>query len=71
MLRVCEVRVSLAPLPPCAVCKVGKPRFQIRALATGRVVNICSVKCVLSWCLGFSLGSVQGILQKLLKGMPK
>jgi hypothetical protein len=53
------------------VCKVAPARFQIRNLATGRVSSICSMKCMLSWCLGFSLGSVQGVLQKLLKGVPK
>lgn len=59
------------PIPPCMVCKVAPARFQIRNLATGRVSSICSMKCMLSWCLGFSLGSVQGVLQKLLKGVPK
>jgi hypothetical protein len=58
-------------IPVCEICRRGRPRFQVRVLSSGRVANVCSVKCLLSWCLGFSLDGVQGVVQKLLKGMPK
>jgi hypothetical protein len=56
-------------IPPCAICG-GAPRFRIELLTTGRKANVCSIKCLLSWCLGFSLGTVQEVAQKLLKGLP-
>jgi hypothetical protein len=59
--------MPLTPALPCVVCK-GKPlRFRVQDLNTGRAVNVCSVKCLLSWCLGFSLGKVQKVVQLLLQ----
>ena len=76
MPRLQEMRMPAVNPPPfsfplCMVCKTAQARFQIRALNTGRVSNVCSMKCMLSWCLGFSFGSVQNMVQKLLKGMSK
>lgn len=65
------METTLRPLTPCLVCKTGTPRFQIKALNTGRTANVCSVKCLLSWCLGFSIGGVQNVVQKLLQGKIK
>lgn len=62
---------AVNPTIACLVCKTGRARFRVEALNTGRVAHVCSVKCMLTWSLNYSLGSVQGVVQKLLKGLSK
>jgi hypothetical protein len=63
--------MSVVTSPVCVMCRRGQPRLRVQILKTGRTADLCSVKCLLSWCLGFSLDGVQGAVQKLLKGLPK
>jgi hypothetical protein len=63
---------TVNPTLACLVCKTGRARFRIEALNTGRSAHVCSVKCMVTWGLNYSLhslGNVQGVLQKLLKGL--
>jgi hypothetical protein len=62
--------MSVNAVPACSVCRQLPPRFQITVLSTGKSARVCSVKCVVSWALGFGLGSVQNVVQKLLRGVP-
>lgn len=55
----------------CVMCRHGIPRIRVQILKTGRTVEVCSVKCLLAWCLGFSIDGVQGVVRKLLQGVPK
>ncbi len=74
MSSLCARGLDMPPLNSplaCLVCKSGPVRFRIEALNTKHVAHVCSVKCLLTWGLNYSLGSVQGIVQKLLKGVPK
>jgi hypothetical protein len=55
----------------CAVCKTIRVRFRIEILNSKYSAHVCSVKCLLTWALQYSMGSVQDVVQRLLKGLPK
>lgn len=70
-LRQKGLRMPVVTAPVCVICRQGQPRLRVQILKTGRTADLCSVKCLISWCLGFSFDSLHGIAQKLLKGIPK
>jgi hypothetical protein len=46
----------------CDICRGPRVRFQVREIGTHAVAQLCSIRCLMKWGVGYGLGQVRRLL---------